>query len=469
MPMVEVAFPTSSQPGALPGQGQGRLLNWFFDALTKEWKPCPGFSLLADTTLENCRGMIDINGVLYVCMGEDVLTITTNGVITVLTGTVSGDGPVTWARNNKSPLPDVVLCNGTTTYTVTATDVTTFADPDWPSMRCVFNVDGYIGGLTGSAQVWLTGLNDITVSALSFEAAQSNPDDGQRAVAYGRQAFIFGPASCEIYVNAGLTPFPFQRQEVITVGLLGQWAIAGMENGWDGPLIFVASDGTVRRMDGYAATPISNDDVNRAIQSVINKDTLHAKVHVVGGHPIWSLTSLTWTWEYHLRSGLWHERKSYGEDVNRWRAEQSCKFDGSWIVGDILSTKLFRLAADRVEEDGAPLVRVIESGPTKEFPSRIACSEAHFDFSTGQGSLLGTDDEVNPKVTVQWSLDGGANWSNGINVRSLGSLGQYDKPVRVNRIGLSTGAGLRFRLTTSSPVQMSLRGGRAMVTARKAA
>lgn len=469
MPVADIPFPKSSLPGQEPGEGQGRLVNCYceMDAGVPTWRASPGFSLFVDTTLATPRGFLNNAGVLYAAFEDDVVTVTSNGVVTALTGTVAGTNNVTWARNNKSPTPDVVLCDGGNTYTVTSSAVTSFADADWPSMKCVTDIDGYIVGLTGSGQLWATDLNDITVNALSFTQCQANPDGGTRVVRYGRQLYVFGDASCEIYSNVGTSPFPFTRSEVVSVGLLAQFAIAGFESGWDGPLIFVASDGTVRKMDGYTPTRISTKDVERAIQGVVNKDSLSASVHVVAGHPVFSLSSLTWTWEYNLVTGFWHECRSFGLD--RWRASQSVNFDGAWVVGDTESGKLFRLSEAESDEDGGQIVMTLESGPIKQFPGRVYIQNAFFDFTTGQGSILGTDDEVNPTVSVQWSIDGGATWSNELNVRSLGSLGQFVNQIRVNRIGLSTHHGTRFRLTTSSPVYRTFRGGRATAEARSAA
>lgn len=469
MATVDIPFPKSSLPGQQPGEGQGRLINCYceVDAGVPTWRASPGFSLFCDTTLSTPRGFLNNGGVLYAAFENDVVTITSNAVITALTGTVSGTNNITWARNNKSPTPDVVLCDGSNTYSVSSSAVTAFADADWPSMKCVANLDGYIIGLTGSGQFWATDLNDVTVNPLSFTQCQANPDGGTRLVAYGRQVYVFGDASCEIYSNVGTSPFPFTRSEVVSVGLLSQFAIAGFESGWDGPLIFVAADGTVRKMDGYTPTRVSTKDVERAIQSVVNKDTISASVYVVAGHPVFSLSSLTWTWEFNLVTGLWHERQSYGLD--RWRGSQGVFFNGQWVVGDTQSGKLFYLAESSFAEDSAQIVMTLESGPVKQFPGRVYTSAAFFDWTTGQGSILGSKDKTDPSVTVQWSMDGGATWSNEVNVRSLGGEGQFVNQIRVNRIGISTHHGARFRLTTSSPVFRSFRGGRAMVQERSAA
>jgi hypothetical protein len=469
MPTVDIPFPKSSLPGQQPGEGQGRLLNCYceVDAGVPTWRAVPGFTAFCDTTLATPRGMIVTGGLLYAAYEDDVVTVTENGAITSLTGTLSGAEPVSWGRNNASPTPDLIVVSENGAFNVTAAAVSSFADGDLPQPNSVTDLDGYIIFSTRSGQIWATDLNAVTVNALSFTQAQANPDGLYRVIRVGREVLAMGDNSIEFYENVGATPFPLQRTQVVPVGLIAPWAVAGYESGWDRALVFVAADGTVRRLDGYTPTVVSTKDVERAISSVVDKRTIKACVHVVGGQPVFSLSSNSWTWEFNLASGFWHERTSYG--LNRWRGTMSANFAGSWMLGDTEGGKIQRLAEPDYDEDGGVIAMLLESGPIKQFPSRTAVSSAFFDFTTGQGNPLGPDDEVNPSVTVQWSMDGGATWSNGVNVRSLGGQGDFVNQIRVNRIGLSTHHGVRFRLSTSSPVYKTMRGGRAEAMARAAA
>ncbi len=469
MPIVDVPFPKSSLPGQQPGDGQGRLLNTFceIDAGVPTWRAVPGFALFCDTTLSSPRGFINKSGLLYAAFENTVVTVTENAVVTALTGTLSGTNPVTWARNNKSPTPDLVLVSENGAFTVTSSAVSSFADPDLPQPNSVASLAGFILWTTRSGRIYSSGLNDITVDPLAFTQCQSNPDGLLRGFVKGRQFYAGGDSSIEVYDNVGASPFPLQLVEVIPVGLINQWAVAGFEDGWDREVMLVAADGTVRRLDGYTATVVSTKDVERAIAGVVDKRTIKACVHVVGGHPVFSLSSLTWTWEFNLATGLWHERASYG--IDRWRGTQSVNFGGSWMVGDTTSGKIYRVTESSHDEDGGALVMTLESGPIKQFPNWVFCKSVWFDFSTGEGLLVGSDDAVNPSVTVRWSIDGGATWSNGLNRRSMGSLGQFGKPIRVNVNRAAGQSGIRFQLTSSSPVSRLFRGARADVEMRRPA
>lgn len=59
------------------------------------------------------------------------------------------------------------------------------------------------------------------------------------------------------------------------------------------------------------------------------------------------------------------------------------------------------------------------------------------------------------KVFIQYSKDGGRTWGNW-RERSLGEIGEYEKRIRLNRLG-----GVRnriFRIRVSSPIRRDLLG-----------
>jgi hypothetical protein len=452
-------------PGQQPGEGQGRLLNAFceVDGGLKTWRPVPGSVEFVDLTTDGPRGMMVADNLLYCAQEGLVKTVSTNGVITTLTGALSGTLPVTWAQNNKTPTRDVVVVSENGCFSVSTAAVTSFADADLPQPNSVCALDGYFIWTTGNGQIWASDLNDITVDALSFTTAQGSPDGLLRGTASGGQFFAWGNTSCEVYQNVGTSPFPLARVTVIPVGLIGTWAIAGSTEGWDTDQVFVAADGTVRRMKGYEPVHVSTKDVERDIQSITDKETLIATVYVFDGHPIWSLSSPSWTWEYNLETGFWHERQTSN---SRWKGSQSAYFNSKWVVGDNAGSKLLYIDSTEYEDDGSAITMTLESGPVKDFPNRVFVSMAAFDFTTGTAPISGTEDETNPTVSVSWSRDGGGTWSNAVQTRSLGSQGELSNEIRVNRIGVSTHHGMRFRLQTSSPVYRTFRGGRCEASAR---
>ncbi|MEZ0171030.1 hypothetical protein [Microvirga sp. TS319] len=463
--MVAIPFPRSSLPGQSAQEGQGRLVNAFVD---KDgdlfvWRRSPGLVAFTDAALSGPRGFLEVAGFLYGAWDDTAAIVDAGGGVTVLDGVLTGGKPVTWARNN-APTPDVAVVTEEGVFVVSTTTVSSYPDGDLPQANSVSFLDGFFLFTIADGRIYASDLNAPAVDALSFAKAEAKPDGLLRGVVSGQYFYAFGPSSFERWRNVGTSPFPLARDGVVPVGIAGPWAIAGYEDGWDGNPIFVASDSTVRELNGFQANVISTRYIERIIAAVPDKTQLHATVYVVGGHAYWSLSSPEWTWVYDITAQAWHERRSYG--LENWRYRHAVKAFDRWIVGDTHSTSLLTITEQSLTEDGSPLAAVIESGPVKQFPARVAVKAAWFDFVVGQGDARSASiPENDPQVAIQWSHDGGVTWSDPI-LRSLGRQGESRRQIRVNRLGLTTHHGIRFRLTVSDPVYVSLMGGEVEADAR---
>lgn len=477
MAIAEIPFPFSSIPGQKPGEGGGRLVNTFAerDAGSTSWRPVPGSILFTSIFTEydedppesvDFNGMIVSDDQLYVVYDDKVRKITSNALVTVLDGDSTGAGPVTIAQNNKVPDRDIVMVAGNAAWSISGTDGVDAMDDGGglPAPNSVCNLDGFFLFTIGDGRIFNSELNSTTVDELNFVTAESSPDGLLRGTVHGGQFFAWGTTTIEVFQNVGTTPSPLQRVTVIPVGLAGPFAVAGSEQGWSEDQVFVAADNTVRRLRGYDPQVVSTKDVERAIAGVTDKTTLRAIVYVNDGHPIWSLSCPTFTWEYNLSTGFWHERKSAAS--NRWFGECSVYFNNRWVIGRKDTTRLLYIDSSKFQDDGTEIAMRLESGAIKNFPSRAHVSAVFFDFTTGTALITGTDDGINPKVSVQWSMDGGGIWSNEIDSRSLGIQGDRSERIRVNRLGISTHHGVRFRVMTTSPVYRTFRGGKCEYQAR---
>jgi hypothetical protein len=459
MPPANLVFPTSSWPGD-QGEGAGRLINCYVDKEAESivWHRSAGMSAFADTGIGVPRGMLATSSALYVAVEDELVSINSAGYVTVLGGTLGGTGPVTMSRNNAAT-PDIAVVSDAGAFTISAGSVITWPDSDVGSPNSVSLLDAYFIFTYGDGSIIASDLNSTTINSLSTAKAEANPDGLIRGTVSGRQFYAWGPSSLEIFDNAGTSPFPLARTAVIPVGLYGQWAIAGYEDGWDLSQIFVASDGTVRKLRGYQPERISNRAVERDIQSVAMASTLRACVYTVAGNAFWVLSSPTWTWEYNVTSGGWNERRSYG--LTRWRGETSAKAWGNWIIGDTESTNVNYIGTQWLQENGDPLIPRAE-GILKDFPARIRLPVVDFDFTVGQGVEASTDPDIqDPQVAISWSHDGGKTWSNPL-WRSLGRQGQHDQQIRVHNTGRSTPQGVRFAWEIADPVHYQFRGARVL-------
>lgn len=449
--MAAIPFPRSSTPGLRPGEGEGRLINAFTekagDALYV--RRAPGLAPFATTAKTNPRGFIDIDGAVFAAFDGSVVVITSTGIVTATTGTLTGSDGVTWARNNRvidgAPATHVVAVRETGgAFSVTGSAVAAYPDADLPAtVNSVSFLGGFFLFTIPDGRIFASELNSTDINALSFATAEAQPDGLKRGIVHGGVFYAMGSNSIEPWLNVGASPFPLARgTSVIPVGLLTTMAVAGMEMGWDHEPFFVAHDGTVRALRGYQAPKVSTPDVDAFIaRSAVA--SLEACVYTAKGNAFWSLTSDQGTWEFNVLTGVWHERISEG--LTRWRGSRSVKSNGRWLVGDRTSGAVLAVSDTVVTEDGEMVEWIAESTAFKGYPARIQVPALFCDFTQA-------DDAI---VDVSWSHDGGETWALPIS-RDLDTADRY--PVRVNRLGLSTHHGLRVRLSCADAADFSFMG-----------
>lgn len=379
------------------------------------------------------------------------------GEVKILNGDLYGAGPVTIARNNNAT-PDIIIVGQTMTMQVGNENIIPYADGNIAVPNSVSTLDGYLLFTYGDGAIRATDLNTVEMNALSTTRAESNPDGLYRGLVSAQLFYAMGSASIEVFQDVGTSPFPLQRVAVMPVGLIAPWAVAGgQQDGWSSSPIFVANDGTVRRINGYQEEIISHSDVTRDILAVSNKSLLVAQVYGEGEAAIWSLSSPNWTWEYNCNTGSWHERCSHG--MKTWRGSFATYAFGRWLVADRTSGHIMQIDGTSHRELGNPVIFEVESDVVKTFPARMQCRRADFDFAVGMGSEVGLDPiEIDPVAMISWSDDGGASWSVPV-MRYLGKEGYHRTLVSVLNTGLASVHGRKWRVKVSDPVECTLMGG----------
>lgn len=459
---IDIPFPLSSAPGGSPGEGAGRLLNCFAEPLGPTassgavFRRTPGLTTLATAAQTGCRGLMEVNGVVYAVIGTQLVYLDSTGAVTVV-GNVAGTKKVFMARNNKKPTPDKVLVSENGAFVFTDTTIIAYPDADLPQPIGVCMQDGYFFFPIGDGRCFASDLNATSVNSLSFITAESKPDGLLRAVPFNNQLLLFGPYSCEFWIDNANTPpaFPYSRSTAMSRGLVSTTAIAGQEDGFGGvDLMWVADHNRVVRLNGYGADDISPPDLDRLIEKVTDKTTLEACVYVSAGAPRWVLSSPTWTWEFNRNTSKWNERESFRQ--SRWTASQSAYAFGKWLVGDAQAGFVSVVDTAAKKENGNPLRYRIESGEVNNFPNRIRVARADFDFATGVGDASGTTPEVtDPVCEVAYSDDGGSVWSLP-QQQPLGKQGKFNTRITLTRQGQSGPRGRRWRLDVSDPVYVGL-------------
>lgn len=461
--MPEISFPTSTAPGVNPTESGGRLINCYAEAAPPGsrskviWRRAPGLALAFSTIQTEARGSLLVGSVLYIISGNKAYSVTSSYVVTELSGTIGGEGPVTMARN-MAAVPDILIVHtaGMSFIDIGATSISDFSDGSLPAVNSICWIDGYFIVTTEKGEAYQSGLNATTFSSVDRTTAEADPDGLYRAIAFGSDLVLMGFASLEFYGNAGNpTGFAFNRGPVIPVGLKGQWAVAGFETGFADNLIYVANDNTVRKQEGYTPTKISTPELERLIEAVTDVTTLEASVFTAAGHAYWVLSSDDWTWVYDVSTGNWHERVSYTE--SRWRCRFGVNAWDKWFVFDRDSEKVFQVSATVKREDDQPLVWELRSMQAHRFPGKAFIKRASFDFVTGVGIDAGIDPiESNPVVRISWSDDGGRTFGQPL-TRPLGTQGE-DVSIDIFRCGVTGRRGRLWKLQCSDPIELAFIG-----------
>lgn len=479
MTAVPIPFPLSSSPGRSPQESSGRLINCYAEPLGKVvqsgkqtappkvvWRKSPGLSLFSESGNAGYRGKILVGNSLYVAWEGKASRFDEEGAENDLTGSLNGTQKVFWARNNKTPTPDLVcVAPGDGAFSVSLSAVSDYPAPDVGSPNCVCFLDGYFIFSFGNGLLQASGLNDTSINTLDRTMAQSKPGGLTRVVPFNGQLVALGPNFGEVYSNtANPTGFPLSRSYVLQRGLLGPHALAGHEDGFASQLIWVADDASVVRHNGSPnPLKISPPDLDRLIASVADPTTLEAGVYISSDHAKWVISCPEFTWEFDLATEKWNERASY--QMKRWRAIGGHKAFGKWLVGDTNGGRLLWVDDRNYTEFGDPLIFEIESGPVQNFPNRTKVAKADFNFVTGVGDAEGPDPiATRPSVGIRWSQNLGVTWGNEF-LRSLGPQAVPDRPITVLRSGMTGNHGRRWRLSVSDPVYVAFFGGSQVMSA----
>lgn len=389
------------------------------------------------------RGGIKVNKTIYVVSGPKLFKIDTSRNVTEL-GSVPGSSPVFMDSDGSQVL---ITVNGPSHLYDGAT-VTPMADPDFPGAEWTTFLDGYaiIGPGDGRVYVNHTPFDFSAWDALDFASAEASPDDVVVGVTDHREVFLFGRDSTEVWYDSGDAAFPLTRTAsgYMEIGTVSKYGPAKIDNS----IFFPASDGTIRRVNGYTPVRISTTAIEQAIAKFASQECM-GMAWIENGHSMYGLTYDEGTFVYDISTQLWHERQSYLK--TNWRAAFVLRGDNVTLVGDCLSNRLGILSADSFTEWDQTMVSSATAPSIAEGNTPIQHSSLELIFDNGVGTTTGQGSD--PKVMLDWSDDGGRTWSNEI-WRSLGKSGDFNRAARWNRLGQSRDRVYRYKV--SDPVRRTL-------------
>jgi len=388
------------------------------------------------------RGGLRVNQTIYVVSGAKLYQI--SGPVVIELGSVPGIGPVFMVSDGGQIL---ITVNGPT-YLYDGATVTPMADPDFPGAEWATFLDGYaiIGPGDGRVYVNHTAFDFSAWDALDFASAEASPDDVVVGITDHREVFLFGRDSTEVWYDSGDLAFPLTRTAsgYMEIGCASKYGPAKIDNS----IFFPASDGTIRRINGYTPVRISTTAIEQAITKFASQECM-GMAWIENGHSMYGLTYAEGTFIYDISTQLWHERQSYLQ--KNWRAAFVIRGDNITLVGDSQSNRLGILSAETFTEWDQPLISSVTAPAIAQGNDPIWHSSLELVFDNGVGLTSGQGS--NPEVMLDWSDDGGRTF--GVELRRpLGRAGDFQRAARWNRLGASRDRVYRYKI--SDPVRRTL-------------
>lgn len=461
--MTAIPLPLLSAPGRHPQASGGRLVNTILERLADTagmkalyWR-APGLRLFAEIGGGEFRGAIQVVAALYVIVGSKAWSINSAGVAMQLTGTVPGTAPVTMARNNATT-PDVVfVVPGDGAFVIAGGAVGDYPDADVGQPNSVCFHQGRFVFTYGDAKMRSSGINTTDIDTLDVATAEQKPDTLYRGVPLGNGQILFcGASTIEVWGGLNETAFPWSYIATIPRGIIGQYAIAGQEDGFGRGIFFVGDDFGVHTLDGYQPKKISHTDVDLAIERDPNKDDIRVFVFNAEGHAYVAVQGTGWCWVYDVVLQNWHERQSYQQ--TQWRGTFAFKAFDKWLCGDRKTGNVLQVDGRCQDEVGDPLRMRVETGPLGGFPKPLRVMGIELYLTKGVGIATGDDPvQTDPEIEISMSPDGGNRWLNS-RVVKVGRQAIMAGRVRAHNWGHSDVQGVRWRFDFSSPVPFGLMG-----------
>jgi hypothetical protein len=406
---TQVPWATSSFPGATSQESAGRLINVYAEPMGSQkpavpgiapktdvvWRRCPGFTLHATTAQSGYRGGLIVGNLSYEIFNNEALTVDSAGTV-VLLGALAGTKGISIARNNAGA-PNIIavdIDNGAFRLDTGGAPAAFNAGGILPQPKSVCFQDGYLFFGIADRRVFATGINNLTVNALTFVSVQAKSSDTlMRTIPFSGLLWIFCSSATEVWQDtAQPSPgFPYSRLVVLEYGLIQENAIGGFEDGF-GVLHWVAQDFGVYQLTpgSFAPTKVSPPDLDRLIEAAVKAGTLlDVACYIFAGKKFFAISSSTWTWEFNLSTLKWNERQSLQANgsFGRWRILHSHPAFGKWIAGDTLSGNIVYIDDTNYTENNAVLRARMESAPVEDFPNRTRIARADFEFVVGVGQV----------------------------------------------------------------------------------
>jgi len=386
----------------------------------------PGDGIVANGTGPGVdRGGINWNGVCYRVMGTKLVTVASNGAVTVL-GDVGG--PVNTLVTMDYSFDRLAIASGGRLYYWNGA-LTQVTDPDLGIVLDVVWVDGYFMTTDGTSLV-VTELTDPTqVNPLKYGSSEVDPDPVVALLKLRNEVYALNRNTIEVFDNVGGDFFPFQRIDGAQVqkGVIGTFGccvfvetVAFLGSGRnEEPGIYLGANATAQKISTQEIDQLLLNYTEAQLATVKlearnDKNHQHLYVHLPDRTIVYDAAA-----SEALGEQVWFTLTTSTVGFSQYRARNLVWAYDKWLVGDPQSSTIGYLV-DTTGEHWGQIVRW-------EFGTIIAYNEGNGAIFhelelvslTGRVAL-----GVDPIISTSYSVDGVA-WS-------------QDRPLRVGTTGNTT-------------------------------
>ena len=383
----------------------------------------PGDGLVANGTGPGIdRGGINWNGVCYRVMGTKLVTVASNGAVTVL-GDVGG--PVNTLVSFDYSFDRLAIASGGRLYYWNGA-LTQVTDPDLGAVLDVVWVDGYFMTTDGEFLV-VTELTDPTqVNPLKYGSSEVDPDPVVALLKLRNEVYALNRNTIEVFDNVGGDFFPFQRIDgaQIQKGVVGTFAccvyleaVAFLGSGRnEEPGIYLGANATAQKISTQEIDQVLLQFTEAQLAQVKletrnDKNHQHLYVHLPDRTIVYDAAA-----SEALGEQVWFTLTTSTVGFSQYRARNLVWAYDKWLVGDPQSSTIGYMV-DTTGEHWGQIVRW-------EFGTIIAYNEGNgaifheLELVALTGRVaLGKD----PIISTSYSVDG-QSWS-------------QDRPIRVGTTG----------------------------------
>jgi hypothetical protein len=390
----------------------------------------PGDGLVANGSGPGVdRGGINWNGICYRVMGTKLVTVASNGVVTVL-GDVGG--PTSTLVTFDYSFDLLAIASGTRLYywDPVAATLTQNTDPDLGIVLDVVWVDGYFMTTDGEFLIVTELTNPLDVNPLKYGSSEVDPDPVVALLKLRNEVYALNRNTIEVFDNIGGTLFPFNRIDgaQIQKGVVGTFAccvymeqIAFLGSGRnEAPSIYMGAAATAQKISTQEIDELLLN-YTEAQLALVKMEARNDKAHQ---HLYVHLPDRTLVYDgaasQVLGEAVWFTLTTTVVGFSQYRARNLVYAYDKWLVGDPQSSNIGYLV-DTIGTHWGQKVRW-------EFGTLIVYNEGNGALFhelelvslTGRVAL-----GVDPQISTSYSLDG-LSWSQDRFIRA-GTIGNTKK------------------------------------------